>query len=126
MNHGSTGVILFYLELHRATGERSFLDIAVRGGDALLDDLVDTSDDSVAIYSGLPSSMFVLDELALASGEQQFRGGAAAATGRIVERAQPLGAGGGWSEVVVPSRTPVAARLHRGADRLHARFGGHR
>lgn len=98
--HGSAGVILFYLELHRATNDQSFLDTAVSGGDALLADLTDASVDSIAIYSGLPGSMFVLNELALASGEQRFRHGAAAATARIIDSAQPMGAGVGWIEPI--------------------------
>ena len=34
--HGNAGVVLFYLELHRATDERRFLDIAIAGGRELV------------------------------------------------------------------------------------------
>ena len=98
--HGSAGIVLYYLELHRATGDRAFLDIAISGGDTLLGDVDTASDDSIAIYSGLPGSMFVLNEVALASGHARFRTGARRATARIIERAQPLGSGVGWIEPI--------------------------
>jgi lantibiotic modifying enzyme len=97
--HGSAGVVLFYLELHRATGERRYLDSAVSGGNELLASL-DESDLSVAIYSGIPGYVFVLNELAKASGQDDFRIAAAGLIAKMGAQAQPLGSGIGWIEPI--------------------------
>ena len=65
--HGSAGVALFYLELHRATGSTRFLDEATIAADELLAYLRDQPFITVAIYSGLPGYQFVLNEAAKAS-----------------------------------------------------------
>ena len=36
MYYGSSGIAIFYLELHRATGERRFLETALSAGDEIL------------------------------------------------------------------------------------------
>lgn len=97
--HGSAGVVLFYLELHRATGEQPYLDTAIAGGDELIAAL-DGADVSVAIYSGLPGYMFVLNELAKASERSEFREAAAGLVGRMADQSQPLGSGIGWIEAI--------------------------
>jgi lantibiotic modifying enzyme len=98
--HGSAGVVLFYLELHRATGEPEHLDVAVRGGDQLIAALDSADDASIAIYSGLPGYLFVLNELAKTSGEGQFRDVAAGLVRQMAARSQPLGSGIGWIEPI--------------------------
>ncbi len=98
--HGSAGVVLFYLELHRATDEQRFIDIAVEGGRELVQSLADADDSSIAIYSGLPGYMFVLSELAKASGRAEFRHAAAALCEQIGEQSEPLGSGIGWIEAI--------------------------
>lgn len=97
--HGSAGVVLFYLELHRATGDQQFLDTAVAGGDELVAALADGAD-SIAIYSGAPGYTFVLNELAKASGHAVFRDTAARLVRDMADTAQPLGAGIGWIEPI--------------------------
>lgn len=97
--HGSAGVILFYLELHRAAGDQRFLDTAIAGGDELLA-TVDAANESIAIYSGLPGYIFVLTELSLASGQSRFRDAAVAMVAQMGERAEPLGSGIGWIEPI--------------------------
>lgn len=96
--HGSGGIAVFYLELHRATGEAHYLDTAVAAGDSLLDYLAAQDFLTVAIYSGLPGYMFVLHELAKASEHARFTDAAVAAVQQIAEQAEPLGAGIGWVE----------------------------
>ena len=98
--HGSAGVVLFSLELHRATGDQRHLDVAIRGGDQLIAALDRAEDASIAIYSGLPGYLFVLNELAKASGEARFREVAAGLVGQMAERSQPLGSGIGWIEPI--------------------------
>ena len=98
--HGNAGVVLFYLELHRATDERRFIDIAVEGGRELVASVTGADDSSIAIYSGLPGYVFVLNELSKASGLAEFRTAAAALVQRIGDQAQPLGSGIGWVEPI--------------------------
>lgn len=98
--HGSAGVVLFYLELHRATGERAYLDVAISGGDHLIAALDGAENASIAIYSGLPGYFFVLNELAKASGESRFRETAAGLVRQMAARSQPLGSGIGWIEPI--------------------------
>ncbi len=97
--HGSAGVVLFYLELHRATGDQQYLDTAISGGNELLASL-DDGDVSVAIYSGLPGYVFVLNELAKASAQREFRDAAAGLVRKMAGQAQPLGSGIGWIEPI--------------------------
>lgn len=98
--HGSAGVLLFYLELHRATDERRFLDIAIEGGRELVASLAESAETSIAIYSGLPGQMFVLNELAKASGLAEFREAAVSLVQQIGDQSEPLGAGIGWIEPI--------------------------
>ena len=98
--HGGAGVVLFYLELHRATGDERFLDIAIDGGSGLVGALSTSDDASIAIYSGLPGYMFALTELAKQSGRTEFRDVASGLVQRIGDQSSPLGAGIGWVEPI--------------------------
>jgi lantibiotic modifying enzyme len=97
--HGSAGVVLFYLELHRATGEQQHLDAAIAGGNELVAALVDGAD-SIAIYSGGPGYTFVLNELAKVSGGEAFRDTAARLVCEMADQANPMGSGIGWIEPI--------------------------
>ena len=96
--HGSAGVALFYLELHRATGTRRFLDEAVLAGDEILAYLDRQDFVTIGIYSGWPAYIFILAELGKASGESRFGNGASRAISRMADQAQELGDGIGWIE----------------------------
>ncbi len=96
--HGSAGIVLFRLELHRATGEQHHIDAAVHAGDDIVRHLADESFVTIGFYSGWPAYIFVLNELAKASGERRFRDAAATATERMTAQSEPLGAGIGWIE----------------------------
>ncbi len=98
--HGNAGVVLFYMELHRATGERRFIDIAVEGGRELVESLADADELSIAIYSGLPGYVFVLNELAKASGLTEFGDAAVGLVQKIGDHSKPLGSGIGWVEPI--------------------------
>ena len=97
--HGSAGVVLFYLELDRATGEQRYLDTAISGGNEILASR-DDGGASVAIYSGLPGDLFVLNELAKASAQGKFRDAAAGLVRKMADQSQPLGSGIGWIEPI--------------------------
>ena len=96
--HGSAGVTLFHLELHRATGEQRFLDDAVEAADDILSFLDGRDGVSIAFYSALPGYMFVLDAVAEASGLERFREGAVRTVQSMASLATPLGTGMGWIE----------------------------
>ena len=96
--HGTAGVVLFQLELHRATGDATYLERAVAAGDEIIASLAGRDFLSCAIYSGGSGHVFVLNELAEASGEGRFREAAVDVLGRIMALAQPLGSGIGWIE----------------------------
>ncbi len=96
--HGSAGVALFHLELHRATGERRFLDEAIGAADDVLRLVGEHDDIGIAIYSGLPGYVFVLDAVAEESGLDRFRLGAIDAVRSMAAQATALGAGMGWIE----------------------------
>lgn len=96
--HGGAGIALFYLELFQATGERDHLDTATAAGNALLHELADTDFLTIGMYSGWPGYVFVLNEIAKASGDPKFRQGAISALDNMMNQSEPLGAGIGWIE----------------------------
>ncbi len=96
--HGTAGIVLFQLELHRATGAAIHLERATRAGDEIVASLTGRGFLSCAIYSGASGHVFVLNELAEASGEDRFREAAVDVLDRIMALAQPLGSGIGWVE----------------------------
>src|SRR5688572_11015022 len=57
---GSPGVVLYYLELHHATGERAYLDSARAGADYLLAGLKEEK--NTGLYTGLAGVGFTLGE----------------------------------------------------------------
>ena len=88
---GTSGVILFLLELHRATADPTWLQRAREGAD----ELVGARDTSAAgLWTGLAGQAFVLHETARASGEERYEAAARArlATIRSIVRAEPRGA----------------------------------
>jgi lantibiotic modifying enzyme len=60
---GSAGVVLFYLELHHATGEKRFLDEAASAARALIANLPEEhiqGDEGAGLYSGVAGTAYVL------------------------------------------------------------------
>jgi lantibiotic modifying enzyme len=97
---GSPGVVLFLLELHHATGDRRWLDLAKAGADHLAGSLPDAlSDrDGAGLYTGLAGVAYTLDETARASGDARFRRAASKALGTILAGARDIGGGVEWAE----------------------------
>ncbi len=93
---GSAGIILFYLELARATGEARFLDVARAAGTELLAVLPTLKRPTCAPMGGWVGYMFVLHELAAATGEQRFADMATRCAAWQRDLAEPIGAGIGW------------------------------
>src|SRR5829696_3241661 len=97
---GSPGVVLFLLELHHATRDQAWLDLAMAGADHLAASLPDkaSDDDSAGLYSGLAGIAFTLDETSRLSGRPVYRTSAEKALGAITAAVRPVGAGVEWSE----------------------------
>jgi hypothetical protein len=116
---GAPGVVAFYLELHAHTGERRFLDEAVRGAREIAASVPERLDAAAeaGLYSGLAGHLAVLDLVRRASGRDDLA--AAAARGPRPPRRgeRPVRPGG-------PRRRGVERdhrhRLRLGGGRPHA------
>lgn len=97
---GTPGVVLFLLELHRATGERAWLDLATSGADYLAASVPDTlsGDEGAGLYSGLAGIAYTLEETARISGREAYRTAARKALGAISAGAKSVGEGVEWSD----------------------------
>jgi lantibiotic modifying enzyme len=89
---GSTGVLLYYLELHHATGQRAYLDSARAGADYLLAGLKEEK--STGLYTGLAGIGFTLGEVARATKEAKYRDGARQVVDLLAARAVKTDGGG--------------------------------
>jgi lantibiotic modifying enzyme len=96
--NGSAGVLLFYLELHAATGEQRFLDIALAAADDLAAYADATKWQSCAMYTGWPGLAFALGEATVRSGREQYAAAAARCLDRLHQSAHRFGTGIGWIE----------------------------
>jgi lantibiotic modifying enzyme len=95
---GTPGVILFYLELHAATGDAAALAAAKSGAGDLLARLEREADAS--LYGGAAGIGFALGEAYRATGDESFRRGFLRALEKIRSGAVRSGAGVEWSPVI--------------------------
>jgi len=97
---GSPGVVLFLLELHRATGDRQWLDLAVRGADHLAASVPDRlgERDSAGLYTGLAGIAFTLAETGRISADPRYLRAESRALGVITAAAREVGAGVEWTD----------------------------
>ena len=82
---GGSGIVPFFLELHRATGDPAHLATARSGADALTAGLDAETDPG--LYTGLAGIGFVLSEVARQTGEARYRDGATRAVSLLQSRA---------------------------------------
>jgi lantibiotic modifying enzyme len=118
---GSSGVVLFLLELHRATGQAEFLADARAGADDLLAQL--PRENEPGLYTGIAGIGFTLGETARATGDVRYRHGLRAAVRMLGERAIPVGKGMQWNDVtdVIGGSAGTGLFLLYAADELHDR-----
>jgi len=81
LGDGVSGIVLFFLELHRATGENRYLDEARRGADYLLATLPERLDaesyhPAATLYGRVPGAGVALYEVYRATREARYRDGA--------------------------------------------------
>ena len=111
---GAPGVVLFLLELHRATGEARYLDEARAGADALMARVPTIAEPG--LYTGLAGVGFTLAEVARVTGEAKYREGARAVVAVLARRAKPVGDGVEWNDVT----DIIAGSAGTGLFLLHA------
>ena len=94
---GTPGVVLFFIELHRATGRAEDLAAARAGADHLLATL-DTKPES-GLYTGVAGTGFVLGETFKATRDTRYRDGMRRAVELLQKLAVATGAGVEWTPV---------------------------
>ncbi|WP_158791963.1 lanthionine synthetase LanC family protein [Granulicella sp. L60] len=100
---GAAGVVLFFLQLTKATGDPSFLGDARRGADFLVATWQESPakellpGTGLSFYTGRAGVAFVLAETWKSTGEAKYRNAALAATQSIAAQAKPAGNGVAWS-----------------------------
>ena len=115
---GAAGVVLFYLELHRATGDPAPHAAARAGADALLAALDAETDPG--LYTGLAGLGFVLAEVWRATGDARYRDAARRVVTTLQARAIARGAGVEWNDTtdIISGSAGVGLFLLYGADAL--------
>jgi len=93
---GRAGVVLFFLELYRATGDAAHRATATAGADALLDSLERQAD--AGLYTGLAGIGFVLSEVGRHTAHERYRDGARRVAATLRDRAAAHGTGVEWND----------------------------
>ena len=94
---GSPGVVLFLLELHKATGRPEYLAQAREGTGALLARL--PLEKESGLYTGIAGIGFTAVEMLRATGDDRYREGVRTTVKLLGERAQSAGKGVQWNDV---------------------------
>ncbi|MEO5819043.1 MAG: lanthionine synthetase LanC family protein [Vicinamibacteraceae bacterium] len=115
---GSAGVVLFFLELDRTTGDAGHLKAARSGADELLA-AIDRETDP-GLYTGLAGVGFVLSEVARHTGTAAYRDGARRVVETLRTRAVARGAGVEWNDTtdVISGSAGIGLFLLYAADAL--------
>jgi lantibiotic modifying enzyme len=102
---GNAGVVLFFLELAKATGDPSYLEDARRGADYLAANWNKLPNEkeripgsNLSFYNGLSGVAFVLAETWKATAATQYRDSSLAATQFLADQAKSTGSGVAWSK----------------------------
>lgn len=99
--HGGAGVVLFLLQLGKATGEAAYLEEASLGADALMAGLPDAIDPALGeegLYTGVSGIGFTLEQVHQATGKMAYRQGATRCRDLLHAAARPVGSGVEWGE----------------------------
>lgn len=96
---GMAGVVLFYLELHNATGDESALRSAKAGADYLLTSVPDEPGPApMGLYTGLAGTAIVLAHVHAATTETKYQAGVRRVLSLLSRSARRTGLGVEWNE----------------------------
>ena len=100
---GSAGLVLFFIELADATGDKSYLADARRGGDYLVRSWRGTAagpsplpGTQFGLYTGLAGTLFALAMLWRTTGDAAYRDAARDGVDALLKAARPAGKGVAW------------------------------
>lgn len=96
--NGSAGIIVFYIELFRASGNSQFLDTAVSAGRELEHFARSVEWQSCAMYTGWPGHAFSLFCLYEVTGDERFLDAGRFCLDRLHASSTSIGSGIGWIE----------------------------
>jgi hypothetical protein len=123
--HGSPGVAVFLLELHRATGETAALDEATATLAHIAATWADAPKDwEIGLHGGLAGHAFVMHALARVTGDATHRAWVADAIARLDRAAKPVATGGrgyAYLDVLYGDAGVILALLDVAADDERAR-----
>lgn len=97
---GSSGVVLFFLETYRATGDAAYLTYARSGADYLRNTLPDTLGPSGSgLYTGVAGLGYVLHETYKATQDEIYADAARRTVTLLEQGAEPSESGAAWNPV---------------------------
>ncbi len=98
---GSPGVVLFYLELHAASGDAAHLARAAAGADYLMatlpGDVSQLGEGGAGLYSGIAGVAYTLELVRRATGDRRYGEGVKRALSLLRLGAKPAGTGLAWN-----------------------------
>ncbi|HEX4960473.1 MAG TPA: lanthionine synthetase LanC family protein [Thermoanaerobaculia bacterium] len=98
---GGAGIVLFLLELARATGDKAYREEAGFGADVLIASLpekLNLEDAQGALYSGVAGLGFTLERVHQETGDAKYRKAAVRCRDLVRAAAQPAGKGIDWGK----------------------------
>ncbi|MEO8451808.1 MAG: lanthionine synthetase LanC family protein, partial [Gemmatimonadota bacterium] len=100
--NGMAGVVVFYAELYRSTGDKRWLAAATGGADHLIAEMTDHGTDpkqlDAGLYTGLGGLAFTFASVARAGGGDRYRSAARRALDLLVQRATTKDSGVEWND----------------------------
>jgi lantibiotic modifying enzyme len=97
---GPSGIVLFFLEMYRATKNEVYLNEARAGADYLIATLPDTiSQEQSGLYTGVAGIGFVLNETFKITSDKKYRDEALRCVKLLHKHAKKAGAGIEWNNV---------------------------
>jgi len=115
---GTSGVVLFLVELARVTGDELWLQEAAAGADWLIAGLptaLASGRAQAGLYTGVPGIGLAIHQVAKATGDEKYRKGAERCLELVHSAAKPAGAGVEWDpglDIIAGSAGTILYLLH--------------